>query len=109
MGMLDVNFARLNHILIPTTKSGRDVFRKSLVGRVALPIAGFYEALSEEGRMLSVVSLIVGGFALDVGATQIYLLWSALAALLMAAVVVRGAYRIDDVDAEAVAPKRVTV
>jgi uncharacterized protein (DUF58 family) len=107
--MIDVNFARLNHILIPATKTGRDRFRKSLAGKMVGPLVGFYEALSDEGRMLSVVSLIVGGFALDVGATQIYLLWSALAGLLVASLVARAAYGMKDVRAEVIAPKRVTV
>ena len=107
--MIDVNFARLNHILIPATKTGRDRFRRSLAGKLLIPVVGFYEALSDEGRMLSVVSLIVGGFALDVGATQIYILWSALVGLLIAALAARAAYGIGDVRAEVIAPRRVTI
>ena len=107
--MIDINFARLNHILIPATKTGRDRFRKSLFGKLLGPIVGLYEALSDEGRILTLVSLVVGGFALDVGATQIYLLWSALAGLLVAALGARAAYGMRDVRAEVIAPKRVTI
>src|SRR4051812_6854466 len=81
---MDINFARLNHILIPSTKAGRDRFRRSLFGRLMGPLGWFYGALTEEGRVLAVAVTVVGAFGLDVQSTVVYLLWSALASLILA-------------------------
>jgi len=104
-----VNFARWNHILIPTTKAGRDRFRRSAVGRAIRPFAWLYGALSEEGRVLAVATMAVGGFGLDVSATAVYLLWAALAGLLLASLAWSFAYRLEGVRVEVESPRRVTV
>jgi len=106
---VDINFARWNHILIPPTKAGRDRFRASLLGRLVRPFASFYFALTEEGRVLFVASAVVGAFGLDVQGTVVYLLWSAVSALLLASLLMSRFYRLDGVRLEIAAPRRVSI
>jgi uncharacterized protein (DUF58 family) len=104
-----VNFARLNHILIPNTKAGRDRFRASRFGRLLRPLALFYGALSDEGRVLAVAAVGIGGFGVDVQSTVVYLLWSALAGLLLASLLLTRFHRLDGVRLTVDAPRRVTL
>lgn len=106
---MDINFARLNHILIPTRKEGRDRFRRSLFGRLIGPLAWFYGALSDEGRVIAVAAVVIGGFGLDVQSTAVYLLWSALAGLLLASLLLTPFHRLDGVRVAVDAPRRVTI
>jgi uncharacterized protein (DUF58 family) len=106
---VDVNFARWNHILIPSTKAGRDRFRASFLGKLVRPFAMFYYALTDEGRVLFVASAVVGAFGLDVQGTVVYLLWSAVSALLLASLILSRYYRLDGVRLEIAAPRRVTI
>ena len=101
--------ARLNHILIPTTKAGRDRFRRSVFGRALRPVASVYGAFSEEGRVLAVAALAIGGLGLDVQSTVVYLLWAVLAGVLFASLVLTPFYRLDGVSVEVDAPRRVTL
>ncbi|MFT3764257.1 MAG: DUF58 domain-containing protein [Minicystis sp.] len=106
---VDINFARLNHILIPSTKAGRDRFRQSGFGRIIGPLGWFYSAFTDEGRVLAVASVIVGAFGLDVQSTVVYLLWSAIAAVLSASLLLTRFHRPDGVRLEVSAPRRVTI
>lgn len=106
---MDINFARLNHILIPSTKAGRDRFRRSLIGRLFWPLGLFYGALTDEGRLLAVAATVVGAFGLDVQGTVVYLLWSGLAGVLMASLVASRFQRLKSVRIELSAPRRVTL
>ena len=47
---VNVNFAKLNHILIPSTKEGRDRFRQGWFRKLVWPLVFFYESFSEEGQ-----------------------------------------------------------
>ncbi len=76
-----------------------------LVGPLIWP----YQALSEEGRVLAVLGLFIGTAGLEVGATQVYLLWAALLGLLVASVVVRRALSLSNLRVEVTAPPRVSV
>jgi len=104
-----INLAKLNHILIPSTKTERDRFRSGRAGRVFQPILALYEALSDEGRWATVLSVLVVGFALDVRRTEVYVLWCALVSIVAASLLARRAYRMDGVRAEVIAPERVTI
>jgi uncharacterized protein (DUF58 family) len=104
-----VNFAQLNHILIPTTKAGRDRFRASFFGRRVRPFALLYSAFTDEGRVLAVAALAVGGFGVNVQATVVYLLWSALAGLLFASLLLTRLFRLEGVRVTVDAPRRVTL
>ncbi len=106
---MNVNFARLNHILIPTTKAGRDRFRSSFAGKLIRPFAALYYAFSDEGRVLAVAATAVGAFGVDVQATSVYLLWSILAGLLLASLLLSRFFRLDGVRLAVDAPRRVTL
>ncbi len=54
-----MNLAQLNHILIPSTKEGRDRLRQSAWGRVAKPLVWAYWSLSEEGRFLFLFAILL--------------------------------------------------
>ena len=108
-GRTKLDFARLNHILIPTTKAERDRYR---VGKLALalrPLVGIYSSLTDEGRFAFVVALVVGAMGLDVRRTDVHVLWSVLASLIYASLVISRFFRLDDVKVVMTAPRRVTV
>jgi len=105
-----VDFARLNHILIPKGKEGRDRFRASRFGRVIIPVVGFFwGSLTDEGRILVLVTLLVGAFGIDVQKSTAYILFSVLAGLLAASLVASRRLRLDDIAVSVEAPRRVTV
>lgn len=104
-----MNLARLNHILIPNTSAERERWRLGLVGRLSRPGWWLYSALSEEGRVLSVLVLFIGTAGLDVATSQVYYLWAALIGLLTASMAVRPFMALRDVDAEVRVPPRVGV
>ncbi len=103
-----MNFARLNHILIPSTKAGRDGFRKTRTGRMLRPLFAVYLALTDEGGFLATFWLICGAAGMEVGTTQIYIMWSAVTGLLVASLLMRRLYRLDDATVRVEAPRRVT-
>lgn len=105
---LDINFARLNHILLPDTKAKRDRFRQGFWGKALTPFTWLYEALTREGRALLTASLVVGFFAIDVQGTDAFFVWSAIIGLLLGSLIVRRAYRLPGVTIDVVAPRRVT-
>jgi len=104
-----VNFARLNHILIPTTREERDAWRRGWVAKLLRPLAWPYFAFSEEGRVLSVLVLFIGTASGEVGRTQVYLLWGILLGLLLGSLVVRRLFVLRNVRIEVSAPPRVAV
>ena len=79
---MKINFAKLNHVLIPSTKPARDRLRKGLLGPLIRPFGALYDGLTDEGRTVFLVSFIVGGFGIDVHGSEVHVLWAALAALL---------------------------
>jgi uncharacterized protein (DUF58 family) len=105
-----IDFARLNHILIPKGKEGRDRFRESRLGRVAIPLVGlFWGSLTNEGRTLLFVTMLVGAFGIDVQRSTAYILFSVLAGLLAASLVASRRLRLEDITVSVDAPRRVTV
>jgi uncharacterized protein (DUF58 family) len=104
-----INLAKLNHVLIPSTKAGRDRFRQGRLGRTLAPVAVVFGGLSDEGRAVALLAVLVGAFALDVRHTDTYMLWCVLVALTIASLVARGAYGLGGVQIEVVAPPRVMV
>lgn len=104
-----INFAKLNHILLPGDKAGRDRFRRGIWGKLLSPVAWYYDSLSEEGRILVAVSILVGFFGIDVQVSEVYVLWAAIAGLFVGSFAVRGLYRLRRVSIDVLAPRRVTV
>ncbi len=108
-GKKPINFDRLNHILIPTTKAERDRFRSTRVARVMRPLVRIYDALTDEGRFAFAVAIVVGGLGLDVKRTDVHVLWSVLGALLAASLLASRAFRLEGVRVVIQAPRRVSV
>lgn len=102
-----VNFARLNHILIPARHEDRERLRGSRLGKLIRPVGKVYEALSVEGRALVLLTLFIGVASVEVGTTRIYVLWSVLVGLVLASLAMRLAFRSDGLTLEVRAPSRV--
>jgi uncharacterized protein (DUF58 family) len=103
------DLARLNHVLIPATKSERDRYRNSRVGRRARPLIWLIGRLTREGRIVLGSVGLAAAFALDVGRTESHMLVFATASLLLASVLFAPAYRLDGVSVDVRCPRRVTV
>jgi uncharacterized protein (DUF58 family) len=101
--------ARLNHIFIPAKKSERDRFRKSVPGRLAAPLFAAYVALSREGRVMFLVTLMIGFAGLDVTQTQVHLLFAMLSGLIVASLAARPFFRAYGLAVQAEAPMRVSL
>ena len=104
-----VNLQRLNHILIPRTKTDRDRFRRSHVGRIILRLFFFVFLLTDEGRGAILLWLTAVLISLNVGRTQFYFLSSALTGLLMLSLFAARWFRLKDTHIEAAAPRRTIV
>src|SRR5438128_3127663 len=106
---MKIDFARLNHVLIPKTKEERDRWRSSRFGRVASRVGGLWWSLTEEGRMLAILTFVVGAFAVDVLRTSAYVLFSLLSGILFGSLVASRGLRIPHVAVNVSAPRRATV
>lgn len=104
-----VDYARLNHILIPTTSAERDKWRNTRSGRLFTPLFRAYEALTPAGRGYFLLLLPVGLFGLEVERTDVYVFWSALLSALLVSVAARWAFVMHGVQLEARAPARVAM
>jgi uncharacterized protein (DUF58 family) len=106
--MRQPNFARLNHVLIPSTKEGRDRIRSGWVGKVFFPLTSLIGGFTDEGRAVALLTFVVGGFGIDVRNTEIYVLWAMLSGALAASILVRPLYGLRrEVLAELSVPRRV--
>ncbi len=103
------DLARLNHVLIPATKSERDRYRNSRFARRARPLIWLVTRLTREGRVVLASVALATIFVVDVGRTDSHLLVFATASLLMASLLLAPAYRLDGVSVELRCPRRVTI
>lgn len=107
---MKIDFARLNHILIPKGKEERDRFRESRIGRVLSPlITVLWGSLTDEGRTLLIVTAVVGALSVDVRGTAGYVFFSVLLGALVGSLVTSRRLRLTDIDVLVDAPRRVTV
>ena len=106
---MKINFAKLNHVLIPSTKPARDRLRKGFFGPLIRPFGAFYDGLTDEGRAVFLVSFIVGGFGIDVRGSEVHVLWSALAALLAGTLLATRLHALAPFRIEVSSPRRVTL
>ncbi|MCA8959496.1 MAG: DUF58 domain-containing protein [Planctomycetes bacterium] len=106
---MSFNLARLNHIFIPTTRSGRDRLRRTWAGSVGRPIAHLYFALTDEGRATFVFALVAGFAGLDLNNSNNHLLWCALFAPLVVGYGLRLFFPMRGVRMEVRGPDRVAV
>jgi uncharacterized protein (DUF58 family) len=106
---VSINYARLNHILIPSSKDQRDRWRRGRLARITRPFGFAFAAMSDEGRALSLAQIAVGVLSIDVQATQSFMLWGLLVGLLAASIVASVFYRMRHVRLVVSAPPRITV
>ena len=85
-----LNWARLNHVLIPGTKEGRDRFRRNPLSRwVVGPITRVWLSLTTEGRALLALAVAASLGGLDVRAGDKFWLWGGCLALLGSSILLR--------------------
>lgn len=107
---MKIDFARLNHILIPKGKEERDRFRESRMGRVLVPMVSLvWGSLTDEGRSLLLVTFLVGAVSVDVRGATGYIFFSVLIGLLLGSLAAAFRLRLHDVSVRVDAPRRVTV
>lgn len=107
---MKIDYARLNHILIPKGKEERDRWRRSLIGRVVMPVFGlFWGSLSDEGRLLLVSTFVLGALSADVRATTGYVFFSIVVGAVAGSLAASRVVRIADVKVTVDAPRRVTI
>jgi len=105
-----VNYARLNHILIPSTKEGRDRFRNTRFSRFVIgPLSRTWFALTVEGNGLLLLAVVASLIGLDVIRGQNYLLWSVAFSLIVASLAVRPLFSLRGISIEVEGPARVSV
>ena len=106
-----VNWQRLNYVLIPAARSRRpttEPFGESS-SRGGKRVLRLYRAFTREGRWLFLVTLATGAFAVDVTHTQVYLLFSLLASVILASLLVSPSLRLSGLSMRVHAPPRVFV
>lgn len=106
---MKIDFARLNHILIPTTSSERDRLRATRSGKTLFFFFGFFSSLTDEGRTLAVLTPLIGALAVDVRRTTAYVVFALLAALLVASLVAGRTLVLHGTTVQVHAPRRVTI
>ncbi len=106
---LSRTLARLNHVLIPATKEGRDRTRRNPLVRLAAPVLWLYKSLTDTGRWLAVLSILVGAAAMDVAASETYVLWCLITGLLLGGFLLRPFYRMPSVHLDVSGPRQVTI
>src|SRR5262245_44462747 len=104
-----IDFARLNHVLIPKTKDDRDRFRRGRLGQAVLPLLAVWESLTEDGRTLAIVAPLAGAVAVDVQRTSAYVIFPILVGVVVGSLVAARALRLDGTAVHVSAPRRVTV
>lgn len=104
-----IDFARLNHVFIPSSSEERSRLRATRFVRALAPIASTWGALTDEGRMLSTLAPLAGAVSLDVRNTSAHLVFCALFGLLVGSLVCARFLVLRGVELHVDAPRRVTV
>lgn len=107
--LADLDFARLNHVLIPSRAEDRERLRRSRTGRVVLPLFRLYERFTLEGQLTAGLALLGTVVSLDVDRSDAHLVWSALVGSLGASLVASVFTRVAGVHIEVSVPPRVAV
>lgn len=107
MRLRDINFARLNHVFIPETKAARDRARRSIPGRILAPGFWLASALTREGRAFIGLLCLIGAAGLDVGQSQVYVLFVLATGAVLGSFAARPLYRATRARIAVSAPVRV--
>lgn len=102
-------FARLNHILLPSSREGRDRFRRSRAGRVATKVGALLYRSTTEAQLVAAIVFFAAITGLDVANTDAHLLFSLATGVLVASLLVSQFYKLRHVRFEVSCPPRVTI
>lgn len=102
------NLARLNHVLVPRRSDERDRYRRGAAAWLMAPVWWVHGALSREGRAAVGLTALVAAAGLDVGNSQVYLLWAALSGLLLGSMALRPFYSMRRAHLRVQVPRRAT-
>jgi uncharacterized protein (DUF58 family) len=103
------DFAQLNHVLVPGSKSARDRYRNFWLARRLRFLSTALMRLSREGRALLAMAAATAVFGGDLGRTQSHVLVLGTGSLIFAAFLFTRAYRLTGVRAELSLPRRVAL
>lgn len=106
---MKVDFARLNYILIPEDKSGRDRMRAGVVGKTWRLFEVLFGPFTREGRVAMLMVLIVGAFGLDLRRTTIHVLFAVMFALVAVSRLARRFFPLPHVTIHVRCPPRVAL
>jgi uncharacterized protein (DUF58 family) len=101
--------ARLNHILIPTSRSERDRLRRSRAGRFFLRFEWLFYRSTAESQLLVGVCFLAGLTGMDVTGSDAHLLFSLSLSALLGALVLSQRSTLADVRIALAHPTQVTV
>lgn len=107
--LADLDFARLNHVLIPSRAEDRERLRRSRTGRVLLPLFRLYERFTREGQLVASLAFFGTVFSLEVDRNDAHLVWAALVGTVACSLVASAFTRVDGVSVQVVVPPRVAV
>lgn len=107
--LADLDFARLNHVLIPSRAEDRERLLRSRTGRALGPLFRLYGRFTREGQLASALALGSTVFSLDVDRAEAHLVWGALVGTLGASLVASVFARARGVALEVLVPPRVGV
>lgn len=103
-----LNFEKLNYILIPKTKEAREKFIQSRTGAFFLFFFDLYFMFSRDGRVLLFCWTLATALSINIGFTQYYVVWSVLSGVLLASVLLRRSVMLHGVRVSFLGPARVT-
>jgi uncharacterized protein (DUF58 family) len=106
-----VDWQRLNYVLIPSARARRPTAQP--FGEPAWASTrwmwAFYRAFTREGRWVFIGTLVTGALSVDVTGTQVYVLFSVLASVLFASLLVSRWVRLPELSLRVHVPPRVFV
>lgn len=103
-----MNLRRLNYILIPGSSEEWDRWGNSALGRWSRPWLAAPKALTREGMLVCVAVLVAGAAGVDVHYSNLFLVFSGLAGLLLAGAILRPFARLRGTRLVIDCPPRVT-
>lgn len=107
MRLFGIQLARLNHILIPSTKAERDRARRSIVGRLLVPLFWLASMLTREGRAYMGLLLLIGAAGVDVGNSHVYMLFVLAVGAGIGSLLIRPLFRLPKCSIRVFVPQRV--
>ncbi len=107
----DIDWARLNHILLPTPRRGSTELapKNRRAARVFFLLFDIYRSFTPLGQFVFVAVLVAAVFSLDIAHSRAYVIFSALAGALYASLAVSRRFRIPGLEVKVASPARIHV